>query len=120
MSKGSSGELRAIAIQYIESFWKADIHRDFDDYIKFIDGEKRQVPRPQAEITQIHEQIDYYASFLADELIERWNDVGIFTLADVRRDSNTSAEHIRICKITFLRYRDKVASYVKGQHSREG
>jgi len=119
MSKDSSEELRAIAIQYIESFWKADIHRDFDDQIKFVDGEGRQVPRPQAEITQIHKQIEHYASLLADELIERWNDVGIFTLADVRRDPNTNTEHIKICKITFSRYKDKVASYVKGQHSRE-
>jgi len=119
VSKDSSEELRAIAIQYIESFWKADIHRDFDDLIKFIDGEKRQIPRPEAEIAQIYEQIEHYASFLADELIERWDDAGICSLADIRRDPNTHIEHVRICRRTFSRYTDKVASYVKGQHPRE-
>lgn len=119
MSKDSSDELKAVAIQYIESFWKADVHRDFDDLIKFIDGEKHQVPRPEEDIDQIHEQIEHYASFLADELIERWNDAGIYSLADINRDANTWTETIRICKSTFSRYRDKVESYVKGQSPRE-
>jgi hypothetical protein len=115
VNKDSSDELRAIAIQYIESLWKAEIYRDFDDLIKFVDGEKRKVPRPQGEIDQINEQIEYYASFLADELIEGWNDAGIFSLADIRRDANTYIELIKISKKTFSRYTDKVISYVKSQ-----
>lgn len=117
MSNDSSSELKAIAVEYIESFWKADIHRDFDDHIKFIDGEKHDVPRPQNEIDQIHRQIEHYASFLADELVERWNDAGIYSLADTRRDPNTYLALIKICKKTFLRYREKVSAYVKGKQS---
>lgn len=117
MSDDSSSELKAIAIQYIESFWKADIHRDFDDQIKFLDGEKHSIPRSQDEIDQIYEQIEHYASFLADELIERWNDAGIFSLADIRRDANAYSDHIRICENTFMLYREKVSSYVKSRQS---
>jgi hypothetical protein len=119
MSPDSSSELKAIAEQYIESLWRADIHRDFDDNIKFIDGEKHQVPRPQSEIDQIHEQIEHYASSLADALIERWNDAGIYTLADTRRDANTRITLIKICKSTFWHYREKVSNYVKSKQSSE-
>jgi len=117
---GSSDELKAIAKQYIESFWKADIHRDFDDLIKFVDGEKRQVPRAQEEVEQIYLQIEHYASFLAEELVERWNDAGIYSSSDIRRDPNTQAEHIKICTTTFSRYIAKVETYVRGQRSSKG
>lgn len=114
MPSDSSSELKAVAAQYIESFWKADIHRDFDDSIKFIDGEKHNIPRPQNEIDQINKQIEHYAAFLADELIERWNDAGIYSLADTRRDPNTYQTLIKICKNTFSIYSAKVSVYVKG------
>jgi hypothetical protein len=111
----SSDELRVTAKQYIESLWKADIYRDFDDLIKFLDGEKHQIPRQQDDIEQILQQIEHYASLLADELVERWNDVGIYSLADIRRDSNTNIEHIKICEDAFLIYTAKVKKYVKSQ-----
>jgi hypothetical protein len=114
MPSDSSSELKAVAVQYIESFWKADIYRDFDSSIKFIDGEKQSIPRPQNEIDQIHKQIEYYAEFLADELIERWNDAGICSLADTRRDPNAYQTLMKICKDTFLLYNVKVSVYVKG------
>lgn len=114
MSSDSSSDLRAAAVQYIEQLWKADIYRDFDSHIKFIDGEKQSVPRPQNEIDQIHKQIEYYAEILADELIERWNDAGIYTLADTRRDPNTFQTFTKICKETFPLYSIKVSAYVKG------
>jgi hypothetical protein len=111
----SSDELRVTAKQYIESLWKADIYRDFDDLIKFLDGEKHQIPRQQDDIEQILQQIEHYASLLADELVERWNDAGIYSLADIRRDSNTNIEHIKICEDAFLIYTAKVKKYVKSQ-----
>jgi hypothetical protein len=114
MSGDSSSELKAVATQYIEQFWKADIYRDFDDSIKFIDGEKHSIPRPQNEIEEINKQIEHYAEFLADELIERWNDAGIYTLADTRRDPNTYQTFMKICKNTFYIYSAKVSVYVKG------
>ena len=117
MSEGSSDELKATAKQYIESLWMADIHRDFDDLIKFTDGEKRQVPRLQEEIEQINQQIEHYASLLADELLERWNDAGIYSLADIRRDPNTYAEHIRLCTTAFSRYTVRVEAFVRSRHS---
>ena len=114
MASDSSSDLRAAAIQFIESLWKADIYRDFDSDIKFLDGEKQTIPRPQKEIDQIHNQIEYYAGLLADELIERWNDAGIFTLADTRRDPNTYQTFTKICRETFPYYSIKVSAYVKG------
>ena len=118
MSKlDSSDDLRIIAKQYIETLWKADIHRDFDDLIKFVDGQKRQIPRPQEEIDRIYQQIEYYATFLADELVERWNEVGIYTLSDIR-DPNAYAEIRKICMRAFSEYKYKVERYVKRQHSR--
>jgi len=113
----SSDDLRILAKQYIETLWKADIHRDFDDLIKFVDGEKRQIPRSQEEIDRIYQQIEYYATFLADVLVERWNDVGVYTLSDMR-DPNVYAEVIKICTRTFSEYKDKVETYVKRQQSR--
>lgn len=117
MANDSSSELKAVAAQYIESLWKADIYRDFDSSIKFIDGERQSIPRPQNEIDQIHRQIEYYAEFLADELVERWNDAGIYSLADTRRDPNTYQTLMKICKDTFLQYSVKVSVYVKGSES---
>jgi hypothetical protein len=113
----SSDELRATAEQYIESLWKADIYRDFDELIKFVDGEKREMPRSQEEIEQINKQIEHYASLLADELLERWNDAGIYSLADIRRNPNTYAEHTKICTTAFSRYRDRVEAFVRSQRS---
>jgi len=113
--KDSSIELRAIAKQYIEAMWKAEIYRDFDDLIKFRDGEKRQIPRTQDEINQIETQIEYYASLLLDELIERWNDVGIYSIFDISRDEQSNKIFLNICDKTFLRYKNKVGIYVKGQ-----
>jgi len=113
MPSDSSSDLRAVAVQYIEQLWKADIHRDFDSQIKFMDGEKQSVPRPQSEIDQIHKQIEYYAGLLADELIVRWNDAGIYTLADTTRDPNAYQTLIKICTETFPLYSIKVSAYVK-------
>ena len=113
----SSSDLRAAAVQMIQSMWKADIYRDFDNEIKFIDGKKQSVPRPQKEIDQIHKQIEYYGELLADDLIERCNDAGIYNLADTRRDANAYQTFTKICTQTFPLYSIKVSAYVKGGKS---
>lgn len=117
MSSDFSNDLRPAAVQYIEMLWKADIYRDFDSDIKYVDGEKQNTPRPQSEIEQIHKQIEHYAELLADELVERWNDAGIYTLADTRRDPNTYQTFIKICRDTFPLYSVKVSVYVKSSQS---
>lgn len=115
----SSNELKATVEQYIENFWKADIYRDLEDYIKYADGEKHQNPRSQAEIKEINDQLDHYASILAEYIIEQLKAEGIFNLADLRRDSQTWIRLIQICEKAFPEYGNRFKFYVKGQFSNQ-
>jgi len=113
----SSNELKATVEQYIETLWKADIHRDLEDDIKYANGEKHQNPRSQAEIEEINNQLDHYASILAEYIIEQLKAEGISSLADLRRDAKTWIRLIEICQEAFPEYRKRFRFYVKGQFS---
>jgi len=115
----SSKELKATVEQYIESIWKADIYRDLEDDIKYRDGEKHQNPRSQPEIEEINNQLDHYASILAEYIIEQLKAEGISSLADLRRDANTWIRLIQICEKAFPEYGNRFKLYVKGQFSNQ-
>lgn len=106
-------ELKALADDTVSEIWMDNIYRDFEDEIKYIDGEQRSTPRPQEDIERINGQIDHYASELTDEFIEKLKEIEVYTLPDYY--SNLVAHEVH--KQLWVKYRRKFRDYVGSEFS---
>ena len=101
-------ELTALAADSVSEIWKDNIYRDFEDEIKFIDGEQHSNPRPQEDIDRINGQIEHYSSELVDEFIEKLKEINVHSLPDYY--SNPTAHDIH--EPLWVKYRRKFRDYV--------